>query len=482
MQGGAGVRRWLGALWVAVAVSGLAHAQTPDAPPADTWRAVVQDRVPPAGATVAWQVVRVDTGEEIAGRGADRALTPASTAKLFTTAAALRVLGPSHTWPTRILRTGDIVDGVVQGDLVLQLSGDPTLQLHQLWRLLRDVRAQGVTGATGRLLLDTRAVGGGPQIPGWDNRDDLAEGPSYFPAIGASAIEFGAIVVAITPTAAGEPARVAPWIDAAPYLGIAADVVTGPPRSRASLTVSRAVTDGAMALSISGTVPEDGGTELIRRAVADPDAYLRAVLGPVLREVGLSVRAVALGASPAQAGVLAERSSPPLASVLMDVNKYSSNFMAEMVLRAVGGARGAPTTEGGLAAVRDVLDDLGIGETDVTMANGSGLSRASRATPAALCAVLVAMARDPSVGAEFSASLSIGGIDGTLRRRLEEPEIAARGKTGTLGGVHTVAGYVHDASGTRYAFAVLLDGVRTGASEARAWTDDLLRAVVKGGG
>jgi D-alanyl-D-alanine carboxypeptidase/D-alanyl-D-alanine-endopeptidase (penicillin-binding protein 4) len=87
------------------------------------------------------------------------------------------------------------------------------------------------------------------------------------------------------------------------------------------------------------------------------------------------------------------------------------------------------------------------------------------------------MAKDPVIGHEFVASLSIAGKDGTLRSRMRDVDGRIRGKTGTLGGVHTLAGYVVAEDGEVYAFAYLVNSVRGSLAPVKAAQDDFLERV-----
>ena len=133
--------------------------------------------------------------------------------------------------------------------------------------------------------------------------------------------------------------------------------------------------------------------------------------------------------------------------------------------------------------LRRYLDDLGVSSPNVALINGSGLSREAKLTPTAITAVLVDMARDRQVGAEFAASLSIGGVDGTLRRRLFDAPGRLRGKTGTLDGVHCLAGYIDADGGKRYAFAFLSNWSNSTRTQAvRDLHDTFVRQMFKADG
>ncbi len=218
--------------------------------------------------------------------------------------------------------------------------------------------------------------------------------------------------------------------------------------------------------------------------MADPTGQFAAAFQYQLEDQGIAVTGrYRRGTTPYDATMLVHTPSETLGAILMDMNKFSLNFQAEQILRTVGAeVEGEGSTEAGLRVVRRYLDSLGVGPGDVVLVNGSGLSREARLEPSVLTAVLVDMARDPQVGAEFLASLAIGGVDGTLWKRLRDEPGRLRGKTGTIDGVHCLAGYLDSYNGRRYAFAFLTNWSNsTRTSSVRDVHDEFARQMLKVG-
>ena len=427
------------------------------------------------------RVVHLGTGEVVYDRQGERAMVPASTTKLVTAAAALHVLGPGYSWVTDLRGTAEPEDGVLDGDLYVVGGGDPTLTTEDLWRLLQDLRANGVERVTGDIVLDDTRFVDDPVIPAWDNRDDHEEGPSYFPGIGALGLDFGVLTMVVRPASEpGRPALVRFEIPAPGYAEVEADVQTTT-RRRPRLELERETHGRKLVFRLTGAVPAGSRVRSLRRAVVDPSAYFRAVLSELLKQTGPRVEGtIRFGQLPTdtthRVGV---RWSPSLGAVLMDTNKWSSNFMAETVLRTLGAeAGGEGSTAGGLAVVQEWMEALALPTEGVVVANGSGLSRDTRLSPAFLCALLQRMAADPRVGHEFAASMAIGGMDGTLRLRFRDFPARLRGKTGTLAGVHALAGYLEADDGQLYAYAFLANEIRGGTRVAKELMDDVLTELM----
>ncbi len=419
-------------------------------------------------ADIALQIVDVETGDEVYAWDADRALVPASTMKVVTSAAALRTLGPSWRFHTALLRDGEVnEEGVLEGNLYVRGTGDPTLVVEKLWKLLKDLQVEGIVEVNGDIVLDDSYFSDGPLVPGWGKKVDLANGPAYFAPLGALSLNFNALSIVVAPSpAVGEPARV--------QLETPSDLVefdnqlkTVDAGKRAFVTIEREADfkTGTTKFTVEGEVPVDADVERHYRAVAEPRSWFRSVLVGLLADEGIKVNGkVRVGTTPADAEEVVRLWSAPLHEILNHTNKFSSNFMAEHVLKAMGAeTAGAPgTTEKGLEAVRAYLDTLGIARDEYHLVNGSGLSRDVLLRPSHLNAVLLDMVHDAKVGPEFLASLSVSGRDGTLRRRFDGEEDAerVRGKTGSLNGVYCLAALFRSKHGDLYAVSMLVNGFR----------------------
>jgi D-alanyl-D-alanine carboxypeptidase/D-alanyl-D-alanine-endopeptidase (penicillin-binding protein 4) len=306
--------------------------------------------------------------------------------KLFTTAAALTRLGPDEQFETSLVAPGGIVGGVVQGDLILQGGGDPSLGRAAISRLVAEARANGLVDVSGRLLYDETVFDRRRSVP----RKGIRGGPfSYLGRLSGLAFEGGRS--------------------------------TDPARSAALTAVS------------------------------------------VLRKRGVDVsRKVAPGDAPSVSptNLVAEVESAPLSALARTTNTFSVNFYAEMLLKSLGAeVAGRGTTAAGVAVARAFAAE---GGAAVRAHNGSGLSRADRASPRSIGALLTAMLdSDPAVRTAFLDSLAVAGRSGTLARRMRGTTAGGRciGKTGTLDGVSALSGYCLVAPERFIVFSVLLNKV-----------------------
>lgn len=431
------------------------------------------------------QVVDVITGDEVWAFRADEAHVPASVTKVLTAATALRVLGPAWTFNTDVYGDGDVdSDGVLDGDLYVRGGGDPTLVVEQVWKIIRDLQSAGVVEVDGDVVFDDTRFEAPGYLPGWNKAVDEANGPAYFAPLGALSLNYNAASLIVGPGAErGAPAQVDLETPAS-VIRVENSAVTGPARSRPWLKVERERDpDGGVTFTVSGNVPLDSDNSRVYRAVGDPTLHFMAVFEHLLKERGITVTGkMRRGQTPDSARLLVRHASDPLGIVLARMNKRSSNIMAEQVLRATGmvASDGKGTTAAGLRAMQDYLDTLGIPRDQYNLVNGSGLSRDIRLHPSHVTAVLVDLWHDRRFGPEFQASLALGGVDGTLRRRFGAENAAlVRGKTGSLNSVYCLAGYLHAGDGHVYAFSFLVNGFSGSSSKVRALQDRFVQTFLE---
>lgn len=191
---------------------------------------------------------------------------------------------------------------------------------------------------------------------------------------------------------------------------------------------------------------------------------------------GITAGAVAVGRAPAGAYGLAQIESEPLPEVLTEMDRESDNFIAELVLKAIGAEAGAAgtTAEGVRVVLRD-LADAGVPLVGVRMFDGSGLSLDDRLTARALAALLVVAWNNIDLRNPFWASLPVAGVNGTLEDRMQRGPArgAVRAKTGTTNRASALSGYVRD----RYVFAVMQNGWPVATWSARRAQDRFATAL-----
>jgi len=389
-------------------------------------RALLAD--PALGGDPSAMVVDAGTGQPLLARESTVPRTPASVAKLATTTAALVAIGPETRFTTRT------VTGTRPDDVVLVGGGDPTLALRRSSRAgyprtasLADLADQTATALRRRTSTSPVRV---------LVDDTRYTGPRVSPAWPAGYVPSG-VVSPVSPL----------WVDQG--------------RVRAGSDVREP--DPALA----------AGRDLAR----------------LLRARGIRVSpTVGRATAPTGAAPLASATSPTLAEIVETDLQTSDNDLAEVLLREVAIARGAPASfDGGTSSVLGVLDELAIPTDGVVLRDGSGLSRQSRVPPQTLAAILTTAATDTAHPALRSlvTSLPVAGFSGTLAARYgiatTRPGAGlVRAKTGTLTGVSSLAGLVRDGART-VVFVVMSDGVPAGGTIGARTVLDRFAATVAAG-
>ncbi len=427
--------------------------------------------LPPAVATALKQagipdshigiVVRdVDNPAPLLAHGENRSFNPASVMKLVTTLAALDSLGAAHTFTTRVWVEGEAKDGVLSGNLILQGGGDPALTLERFWLLLREIRAKGIREIRGNVILDDSFYQLDPIDPAAFDQAPLRP---YNAPPSALLANFNTLNLRLgfkdKEVEANIEADDAPPLDN--RLQASGSACNG---WREQLVTT--LEDGRLALS--GRYPAACGDQVHPLNLLAPQATVAVLFRTLWKEVGGTLTGAVLPCVPGpEARLLLEFDSPPLSSLIRDINKYSNNVMAKMLFLNLGAIRyGAPATwDKGARAIREWLTENGLWSEEIVLENGSGLSRIERISAASLARLLAYAARRPAYY-EFAASLPAMGLEGTQKGRLNGSSLVGQAwlKSGSLTGVRNLAGYVLGADGRRRILVMLINHANASAA------------------
>jgi len=408
-------------------------------------------------------VADASTGRTIASHLPDLQLNPASCAKILTSVTALSKLGPDYTFKTYFYADRKPSGGTI-GTLYVKGTGDPSLINEELERVGATLYGLGIRNITGGIVIDNSFFDSFEYPRKMGN-----VGRAYTSKTAAVAINFNSIGVEVSPTRAGRLAKVElkPPVDT---FNLKNKLVTGG-KSRVLIEMDRG--PEGKDIVASGHISMRAGTQIFWRAIPDPVDYAGAVIKYNFGERGIAVAGPIRGGEvPEGAFLLTEWQSRPLLEIVRDMNKLSTNFVAEQLVKHMGGVfKKAPgSTAKGVAVIQEYLDSIGIPKGSVVLENGSGLSTISRISAKQLVDVLVAAYRNRKIQYDFMASLSVLGIDGTMKRWTKmAPSLTGivYAKTGTLNSVSTLAGYVPGPDGQIVAFAIMANGLPKGPWAAK---------------
>lgn len=422
-------------------------------------RALAAVDIPAANVSVVSQPLESNTKSWALNANALR-LT-ASTAKLYTTYAALVRLGPATTLKTEVWQSGN--------DLIIVGSGDPSLTIERLSSLLRQLRAQGLQQINGNIVLDRSRFGPASALPFDPMAFDSKPMRPYNVGPDALLLNFRAIQVVLTPQNGAVLAR----LDT-PLAGASVDnqlQLGDGPCSDWKDSVQSSIS-GNFRITLKGKFPRSCTPQTLQLAAhgaeltgeSGSNKYAEAMIRGLWQEMGGSWNGKAVsGTKPSGATLLASTESQPVAQLVRDINKYSNNVMARQLFLLLADA---PSTQAGAEqALRQTLATRSVPMKHLVIENGSGLSRKEATTPEEMTGLLSVIWNDPRMP-ELLSSLPIGGTDGTLKKNKNNGGDVGRIrlKTGSLENTRAAAGYVQDSHGRWHTLVVMIQDPKATAN------------------
>lgn len=445
----------------------------------------VIDRSPLKTARVTVQARSLDDGTVVFSRDADELLNPASNVKLFTAAAALSRFGPEYRFETEFLTDQDFKEGKAK-TLYIRGKGDPTVSTERLYGIVSELVHAGLNKELQDIVVDDSWFDGERYAPGFDQEyGDKA----YLAPTGALSLNWNTVGVYLRP---GDSIGAKASVELEPpsdYFVVDGEVTTGTHTQR-RFTVSSSVDKDRVRqkIEVGGVVPFEKGAWSSWKKIDQPALYFGFTVRELLKQRGVKVKGrIKLGVVPPGQKMLHLAQSETLDIVLKKMNKHSSNFVAEQLIKALGAEfRGAPgSSEKGIDVVEDFLEkDVGLARGSYVMKNGSGLNDTNRFSASQTNRLLITMVEKFPLMPEYLSALGIAGKDGTLKYRFEGSDAVGRlrAKTGTLENVSALSGYVQAVGGERFVFSIMVNDFPGRASTVVQHIDALGAAIAASSG
>lgn len=424
----------------------------------------------------------LNSDQAIASLNPEVSRSPASITKLFTTAAGLIRLGPNYTWKTKFY-VDELPDqyGVVNGNLYIKGGGDPFLVEEYLLEMLQALKAKGVDRIAGDIILD-RSMYHLTEAQVDRASFDGNQWSAYNAVPDPLMVNFRTVTFTVEPINKNA-AKVTIHPDFLNWkINNQLQVNNGTCTSKnyhTDVDISRD-DRGYAEVSLKGKYTPRCGKQELSVVMGDPSEQFYYLFRVLAMKAGIDFQGAGkvITKIPKSAKLFYEGQTKPLSEQIQMMNQLSNNVMTRQLFLTLGVDTYGETSnlEKARKAVMKTLSAFGINTRDLFIDNGSGLSRETHITAAALADLLQKMAQS-SHGLVFENSLSIAGHNGTLKRRYRGEALDGKvhGKTGTMNQVRSFAGYVYAKNGQKYVVVIIGNG--PSALRSRALQDDILKWV-----
>jgi len=431
-------------------------------------------------ARVGVAVVDLVDGEALFEHEADRLYSVASNNKLFTTAAALELLGPRFQFRTTVVAVGKLYKtGVLVGDLLVIGRGDPSISgrfhagkaIAVLEQWAEAVAAAGIKSVRGGIIADDTYFDRQHIHPSWPKDQHSAW---YCAPVSALSFNDNCVLLTVRPGPKRGALAIASIEPRTAYVQVRNQCRTSRARRGGNQVLAHRRL-GTNQISIRGEIRLKGAPFRTWITVHEPALYAATVFREVLEAKGIAVGGpVRLRTPTVRIRPSACRALITTASLLGDVvpvaNKNSQNFYAEQILKTLGREKaGKGTFIAGAEVVTGFLRRAGV-RGSFSYRDGSGLAKANRFSPRQFVTILAYM-NSRRWGRPYLRSLAEPGKPGTLARRLHRLQGRLFAKTGYIAGASALSGYLRTRGRRLLAFSILVNDFRCSLGQVRAFQD-----------
>jgi serine-type D-Ala-D-Ala carboxypeptidase/endopeptidase (penicillin-binding protein 4) len=423
------------------------------------------------------KIYSLDRGETLYEIRSKRLFIPASNAKVLTTAAALKYLGSNYRFATGIYTDGILENETLKGNLYIKGSGDPKLVTEQLWLIVNELRNLPIKKIKGNIIADDSFFDNQKRIKTWIKNPGAQ---AYEAPLGALSFNFNTVKVYVSP---GKKVGDRPVIVIEPeneYIKLENNAQTLKPGKRRRLIVNRVDKETHDLITVSGGINIGQPRAQYFLNITNPTQYALNVFKSYIELSGIKFGGqLQRGRVPNDAMELYMHEGEPLALALRGLNKFSNNFVAEQILKTIGGQHfDLPgSTKKGLRVFEEYMKQLGYEPGQYSIYDGSGLSRQNRLSPKIIVDILRNVKDDLSIYPEFVTALGVMGVDGNVKNRMRKVASSnkARVKTGTLNFVSALSGFFQSKEGELFAFSILMNDLKCSNRRAKKIQDQIIQ-------
>lgn len=439
--------------------------------------------------SVSFLVAYADSGNTFFSYSSGTSLIPASTMKLFTSSAAIELLGPGYTFNTTVGYSGTITrSGRLDGNIIIRGGGDPSLGSEYFsehynnfinsW--VEEIKKSGIKKIRGKVIADDSYYDYEPVAPRW-LWEDL--GVSYGAGVYGLSVFDNSCKISVKSSSDSSDVKI---------LGITPNLSNYTFTNRLKASGSKEnwyvyMTPYSTGGWISGTIPVSNDTLVLDASIPDPPELIARIITEKLKSEGIKIdsepsttRLVPESLTD-KFTVITETVSPLLSFIIDVLNKESVNLYAEHLVKELGRQyRGKGTTVDGLYVIKDFIAGAGIDTTGLFFEDGSGLSARNGLNAESLVSLLLYMRNKGKYYSEFYSSLPDAGSSGTLSKYFADPvfESNLKAKSGSMTRVRCYAGYFTTSSGKQMVFSIMVNNFQGSSGNIITHIEEILKEII----
>jgi serine-type D-Ala-D-Ala carboxypeptidase/endopeptidase (penicillin-binding protein 4) len=423
------------------------------------------------------KIYSLDRGETLYEIRSKKLFIPASNAKILTTATALKFLGSNYRFNTRIYTDGILENETLKGNLYIKGSGDPKLVTEQLWLMVNGLRNLPIKRIEGNIIADDTFFDNQKRIKTWIKNPGAQ---AYEAPLGALSFNFNTVKAYVSPAKKVGDRPIVIIEPKNEYIKLENNAQTLRPGKRRRLIVNRVGKENHDLITVSGGINIGQPRAQYFLNITNPIQYALNVFKSYIELSGITFGGkLKKGKVPDGALEIYMHEGEPLALALRGLNKFSNNFVAEQILKTIGGEHlGLPgSTKKGLRVFEEYMKELGYAPGQYSIYDGSGLSRQNRLSPKIIVDILRNVKDDLSVYPDFVTALGVMGVDGNVKNRMRKVTNSnkARVKTGTLNFVSAISGFFQSKEGESFAFSILMNDLKCSNGRAKKIQDQIIK-------
>lgn len=411
--------------------------------------------------TISISVKDIETGKSVYELNQNRLISPASTQKIVTLAAAIDTLGPTYNFETSLYKN-------TNNELFLKLGADPYLREKDLTSLMNQAKAKKILEPK-NIYIDDYIVDGVEWGEGWQWDDDLN---SLMPKFGSYNLDGNLLYIFVAPTNNGAPANVySKFFYPVTFMNLAVTDETKPN----NIKFERNNSISPDILTVKGSVSK---IQYYTVPVPNLKRYFRLRLEDAIKDAKIEYYGkISQKKLPSDNVYLVASIKHPIKIAVGDILKNSNNMAAESVFKIAGGkyVKNTGSTAAAVKMFEAFCKKIGVNSDEIKIVDGSGVSKNNLMSADFMTNYLVALSQ--ITGFDLYKSILPTAGEGTLANGMLYFKDNLRAKTGTLADISAITGYLTSKSGKTYAFDIMINDAKTSPADKKMLEEYILRAV-----